>query len=105
MHRYLEVLRRYQEDLERNLDRYLKALREVAEKYGGRAYLFGSYLRGERIAASDVDVLLEVPQGADRFEVLHEARRRAPNPKLEIHVLNESEAWLFKRLVKELKAL
>ena len=105
MHGYLEFLRRRRRDLEENLDKYLLALKKLAERYGGRAYLFGSVLSGEAIAASDVDVLIEVPDDVDRLRVLHEARRLVPNTLVEIHVLNASDAELFKRLVKRIKQL
>jgi len=105
MRRYIEFLRRRRRDLEENLGRYLRELKELAERYGGRAYLFGSLLLGEAIAASDVDVLLEIPDGVDRLAVLREARHRVPNTLVEIHVLNASEAEVFKRLVKKVKQL
>ncbi len=105
MHGYLDLLRRRRLDLERNLDRYLELLKRLAEEYGGRAYLFGSRLSGEALPSSDVDVLIEVPDTVDRLEVLHRARRLVPNTLVEIHVLNESDAREFKRLVKQLKPL
>ena len=105
MYRYLELRRRYRRDLEENLDRYLEALRRLAESVGGRVYLFGSRARGDALPSSDVDVLIEVPDNVDRLEVLHRARRLVPNPLVEIHVLNESEAKIFKRLVDKLKPL
>jgi len=49
---------------------------------------------------SDVDVLIEVPDGVDRLEVLHEARKLVPDRKVEVHVLNESDTQLFKSIIK-----
>lgn len=100
-HEYLEHLRRRRRDLEENAGRYLGLLKGLAERYGGRLYVFGSRLRGDALASSDLDVLLEVPDGVDRLEVLHEARRLVPNSMVEIHVLNESDAQLFKRLIRD----
>ena len=31
------------------------ALRDLAKKYNGRAYVFGSYIKGENIGASDLE--------------------------------------------------
>ena len=103
MHRYFKYLRESKRDLEENLEKYLKALRGLATRYNGRLYIFGSYLKGDYIAASDVDVLIEVPDSVDRLQVLHEARRLVQNRRIEIHVLNRSEAELFKRIIKEYK--
>jgi len=97
MLRYFEYLRKSKKDLEENLENYLKALKELATKYNGRLYVFGSYVKGEYIAASDVDVLLEIPDNVDRLNVLHEARKAVQNRRIEIHVLNSSEAEVFKK--------
>jgi len=105
VYRYLEARRRYRRDLEENLGRYLEALRSLAESLGGRAYLYGSRVRGDALPSSDVDVLIEVPDNVDRLEVLHRARRLVPNPLVEIHVLNKSDADLFKKLVARLREL
>uniref|UniRef100_A0A7C1II02 Nucleotidyltransferase domain-containing protein n=1 Tax=Fervidicoccus fontis TaxID=683846 RepID=A0A7C1II02_9CREN len=71
----------------------------------GRLYIFGSYLKGGYIAASDVDVLLEVPDNVDRLQVLHEARRLVKNRRIELHVLNHSDAEEFKKIIKEYKEI
>ena len=105
MLRYYRLLKAKIEDLNANLDSYLERLKGLAERYKGRVYIFGSTLRGRAIAASDVDVLIEVPDSVDRLEVLHEARRLVPNTKVEIHVLNISDAKEFKKLVKTLKPI
>lgn len=105
MHRYYEYLKRTQKNLAENLEKYLKALRDLAERYGGKAYVFGSYIKGEYIAASDIDVLIEIPDSVDRLQVLHEARRLVPNRRVEIHVLNYSDAEVFKRLIKDYKEI
>jgi predicted nucleotidyltransferase len=62
-------------------------------------------LKGEYIAASDVDVLLEVPDSVDRLQVLHEARRLVKNRRIELHVLNHSDAEEFKKIIKEYKEI
>jgi len=105
MLRYYRLLKAKIEDLNANLDSYLERLKGLAERYKGGVYIFGSALRGRAIAASDVDVLIEVPDNVDRLEVLHEARRLVPNTKVEIHVLNISDAKEFKKLVKTLKPI
>lgn len=105
MHRYLEFLERRRRDLEENLGNYLELLRDLARRHGGRAYLFGSRIKGEALPSSDVDVLIVVPDSVDRLRVLHEARRLVPNTLVEIHILNESEAEDFVKLVKSLKPL
>jgi len=105
VHRYFEHLRKSKKDLEENIDKYLSALRKLADIYNGRLYIFGSYLKGGYIAASDVDVLLEVPDNVDRLQVLHEARRLVKNRRIELHVLNHSDAEEFKKIIKEYKEI
>jgi predicted nucleotidyltransferase len=103
VYRYFKYLRESKRDLEENLEKYLEELRGLATRYNGRLYIFGSFLKGDYTAASDVDVLIEVPDCVDRLQVLHEARRLVQNRRIEIHVLNRSEAELFKRIIKEYK--
>lgn len=99
------VLGKRRRDLEENLDKYLKLLQDLARKYNGRAYLFGSRIKGEALPSSDVDVLLVIPDNVDRLQVLHKARRLVPNTLIEIHVLNENDVEVFAKLVKELKPI
>lgn len=77
----------------------------LAERHGGRAYLYGSRARGDALPSSDVDVLIVVPNNVDRLKVLHQARRLVPNTLVEINVLNEDEAVIFMRLVKTVKPI
>ena len=105
MYRYLEVLEKRRKDLEKNMNRYLKLLRELARRYGGRAYIFGSRLKGEALPSSDVDILIVIPDQVNRLQVLHGARRLAPNTLIEIHVINENDAKIFIKLVKEFKPI
>lgn len=101
MRRYIEYLKRVRRDLEENFDEYLKRLAELSRKYGGKAYLFGSYVKKQWVGASDVDILIEIPDNIDRLSVLHEARKLVPNRRIEIHVLNKSDAEIFKQIIKE----
>ncbi len=95
MHMYIEYLKRLKKDIDENLENYLKALKDLAARCNGKLYLFGSRIKGEAIAASDVDILIEIPDDVDRLKALHEARRIATNTKIEIHVLNEEDAEVF----------
>ncbi len=88
------------EDYTRNKSIYLAEIKRIAEAHGGKAYLFGSEARGEAIAASDVDILVEIPDQEDRLTVLLELRKSIRNTKLEFHVLNKADTAIFKRLIK-----
>ena len=101
MHRYIEYLKKVKKDLEENFEEYLRRLAELSRKYGGKLYLFGSYAKKQHVGASDVDILIEIPDNVDRLSVLHEARKLVPNRKIEIHVLNKSDAEVFKNIIKE----
>ncbi len=105
MLRYLDYLKILREDLEKNLEKYLEVIKSIAKRYGGKAYIFGSYIKGGYIAASDIDILIEVPNNVDRLQVLHKIRRLVPNTKIEIHVLNKSDAEEFKKIIKVFKEL
>jgi predicted DNA-binding antitoxin AbrB/MazE fold protein len=106
MHRYIEHLKRTKKDLEENLEKYLEELKKLATEKGGRLHIFGSFALGKSIGASEVDVLIEIPDCVDRFEVLHEARKLVTNRRFEttnrmgkvIEVLNED--GVFKPLEK-----
>ncbi len=89
--------------MDRNLEMYLLRLSVLAWRYGGRAYIFGSRVRGDALPSSDV--LIVVPDGVDRLEVLHEARRLVPNTLVDIHVLNVDDAVVFMKMIEELKPL
>ncbi|WP_291998944.1 nucleotidyltransferase domain-containing protein [Caldivirga sp.] len=105
MFRYYRELGRVNEDFRRNKLRYFKKIIEIAEEYNGKAYLFGSQLRGSATAASDVDILVEVPCGVNWLEVLARLRREVGNPKFEFHVRCGEEAKLMKRMIKEYEDL
>jgi len=99
----MKLLEERLRDLRENLGAYLDHIRRVAEEHGGVAYLFGSALKGGWIAASDVDILVEVPDDVDRISVLLKIRKVVKNPKVEVHVLNRRDSEAFKRLIGELR--
>ena len=105
MHRYLEYLKMLRVDLEKNLEKYLEIIRNAAQRYEGKAYIFGSYVKGDYIAANNVDIPVEVPDDVDRLQVLHEIRRLVLNTEIQIHVLNKTDAEKFKRIIKIFKEL
>ena len=107
MHRYIEVevRRRYIRDLQENLHKYLNILKELAQQYGGKAYIFGSRARGNALPSSGVDIPIVIPDNVDRLKVLHEARKKIRNPLIDIHVLNESDAKTFIKLLDTIHQL
>ncbi|GGP19965.1 hypothetical protein GCM10007981_05800 [Thermocladium modestius] len=96
----VKLWERKNEDYRRNRSTYLAEIKRIAEAHGGKAYLFGSEAKGEAIAASDVDILVEIPDQEDRLMVLLELRKSIRNTKFEFHILNETDAAIFKRLIK-----
>jgi predicted nucleotidyltransferase len=105
MHRYLEYLKMLRVDLEKKLEKYLEIIRNAAQRYEGKAYIFGSYVKGDYIAANNVDIPVEVPNDVDRLQVLHEIRRLVPNTEIQIHVLNKTDAEEFKKIIEIFKEL
>lgn len=58
-----------------NIDSILTKLRElkpvIVTRYKAKEIgLFGSFVRGEQIASSDIDVLVEFEEGADLFDLI-----------------------------------
>lgn len=105
MLKYLEIIKKENEDFERNKEKYLEIIKEIGKKYEAEIYLFGSYIKNEALAGSDVDVLIIIPRKFDRLEVLLELRKRIKNRKFEFHVIYENEKETFLKLIKELKKL
>ena len=97
MHEYLDYLDKRERDFEKNKKRYFKKISEIAEKHGGKAYIFGSYVKGESLPGSDIDILVIIPKEANRIKVLNELRMEIPNTKFEFHVLHEEEGKYFLR--------
>ncbi len=101
MFEYYRKLEEINKDYEENKKKYFKKISQIAKKYNGKAYLFGSQLKGNAIASSDVDILVEIPRNIYWLKVLNELRRRIRNPKFEFHVHYENEAEEMKRLIKD----
>jgi len=95
MHEYLDYLEKREKDFQMRKKEYFEEIAQIAKRFGGKAYVFGSYIKGESLPGSDVDVLVIVPNNVDRLQVLYELREKIRNRKLEFHVLNEDEGILF----------
>ncbi|BDB98041.1 nucleotidyltransferase domain-containing protein [Saccharolobus caldissimus] len=98
---YNKRLREINEDFKKNKDKYFKIISEIAKKYKGKAYLFGSQIKGTAIASSDVDVLIEIPCNVYWLTVLSELMREIRNPKFEFHIHCGKEAEELKKLIKD----
>ena len=105
MPEYLEIIKRENEDFEKNKEKYLETIKEIGKKHEAEVYLFGSYIKNEALAGSDVDILIIIPKKFDRLEVLLELRKRIRNRKFEFHVIYEDEKETFLNLIKEFKKL
>ncbi|MBB5254766.1 nucleotidyltransferase domain-containing protein [Sulfurisphaera ohwakuensis] len=105
MFEYYRKLEEEEKDFQQNKEKYFKIIVEIAKKYGGKAYLFGSRLKGTAIASSDVDILVEIPCNIYWLDVLSELMKSIKNPKFEFHVYCGKEAEEFKKLIKEYKEL
>jgi len=105
MREYYKRLERINADFAENREMYFSIIREIAEKYGGRAYLFGSQLKGNAIAASDVDVLVVIPNEVHWLDVLVELKEKVRNPKFQFHVRNVKEAEVIMWLIGQSREL
>ncbi|MFP3218261.1 MAG: nucleotidyltransferase domain-containing protein [Acidianus sp.] len=105
MFEYYRRLDEINKDYEKNKEKYFKEIAEIVRKYKGKAYIFGSQLKGNAIAASDVDILVEIPCEVYWLEVLTELRMKIRNPKFEFHVHCVKEAEEMKKLIKIYKEI
>lgn len=97
----LEYLKKENEDFEKNKEKYFEKIKEICKKYEAEAYLFGSYLKGEALAGSDVDVLIVIPKKFNRIEVLLELRKNIRNRKFEFHVIYNEEKSIYLKFIKD----
>lgn len=102
---YLEILKRENEDFEKNKEKYFEKIKEIAKKYSAKVYLFGSYLKNEALAGSDVDILFVIPKNFNRIEVLLELRKNVKNRKFEFHVIYEDEEKVYLNFIKDYKLI
>jgi len=105
MYEYYKRLKKINEDFVENREKYFLIIKEIVKKYEGKAYLFGSFLKGSAIAASDIEILIEIPNNVYWADVLNELKSKINNPKFEFHVYNKEEAEIIKKLIKDYKEI
>ncbi|MGB9631228.1 MAG: nucleotidyltransferase domain-containing protein [Candidatus Methanodesulfokora sp.] len=92
---------------EKWIERIREAAREVLSSDLVGIYLFGSVIKGELTASSDVDVLIiaRIPKSSiRRSEIKGRIEKIAGLPEIhpfEIHIVDEDEAGVYLRHLKE----
>lgn len=93
------------EEVFRRLNHYLKKLKKTVSEMdpSGRAFLFGSAMRGEYALTSDVDVLILT--NLKPAKVIARLREEGFDEPFEFHVVNEREFETYKCFVRELREI
>jgi len=98
-------------DFEKNKDKYFRGIKKVAEKYKGKAFIFGSFLRkGDFMGGSDVDILFFSPlldkNRELKWRILRELKEAVnENPRFEFHVVDSKEFKIYTTFLKMRKEL
>ncbi len=107
MEKYLEILKMRAEIIEKWREYVAKLAATVKNVLpDSRIYVFGSVVKGEATAGSDIDVLIvskSVPKsGLERAALkvkIEESAALPPYHPFELHIVDEEEAeWYFKRV-------
>ena len=96
------------EDFKKNQVKYFRNIKKISRKYNGKSYLFGSFVKKKFYGGSDIDVLVFIPHltRKKKWKILEELKDKVNrNPIFEFHVVGEDEFSLYKKFIKELKAL
>lgn len=96
-------------DFERNKERYFKKIKQIASKFGGKAFVFGSFLsKNKFLGGSDVDILICIPNlnRKTKWVILRELKKSVnENPRFEFHVVDEKNFKLYLKMIKKWKAI
>jgi hypothetical protein len=90
----------------------IPGIRMLAERYFNsqnlvsRAWLFGSYVRGEETPSSDIDILIDVPfeQKFTLFDIaeVQEQLQKLLNKKVDVVMINGLESGIRERIKNEM---
>jgi len=91
---------RRRQDVFKNLDKYLRIIKEVVKSVDPNAevYLFGSVAEGRSTLSSDIDVL--VVTNADPGIILEKLWRAGIGPPFEVHVRAPDKLVHYERFSK-----
>jgi len=111
LEKYLEILKMRAEIIDKWREYVAKLTAAVKDVLpDSRVYVFGSVVKSEATAASDIDVLIvsnAVPKsGLERAALkvrIEESAALPPYHPFELHLVDEEEAEWYFRMVKELR--
>jgi predicted nucleotidyltransferase len=111
LEKYLEILKMRAEIIDKWREYVVKLAAAVKDVLpDSRVYVFGSVVKGEATAASDIDVLIvsnAVPKsGLERAALkvrIEGSAALPPYHPFELHLVDEEEAEWYFRMVKELR--
>ncbi len=84
------------EDLRRNAEKYIQLAKDIGRRYNAKVFIAGSYGTEKFSKASDLDVVLVVPNKNLIDKLLIELRRKIRNSRVNFHVITEDEKILYK---------
>jgi poly(A) polymerase Pap1 len=86
------------EDLIRNAKKYIKLSKKIGEKYGRRVFTSGSFGTKKFSLASDLDIVIVIPDEKLREKILIEIRKKIKNPKVNFHIITKDFLHLYKKI-------
>ncbi|BFI73327.1 hypothetical protein YN1_3140 [Nanoarchaeota archaeon] len=105
---YFNLLKKFKEDLDKNLEKYFENIKNIANKYNLEIYLVGSRVRGDYLEGSDYDIVVFIPDDTykDWLKILRELKESVnENPYFEFHIYKKSWKEILDIYYKDYKKL
>jgi predicted nucleotidyltransferase len=89
------------ENLIKNAKKYIKISKEIGKKYGCRVFTSGSFGTKRFSYASDLDIVIVIPDENLGEKILIELRKKIKNPKVNFHIITKDFLHLYKKINKK----
>jgi poly(A) polymerase Pap1 len=86
------------EDLIKNAKKYIKLSKKIGKKYGCRVFTSGSFGTKKFSLASDLDIVIVIPDEKLREKILIELRKKIKNSKVNFHIITKDFLHLYKKI-------
>jgi predicted nucleotidyltransferase len=89
------------QNLIKNAKKYIKISKEIGKKYGCRVFISGSFGTKRFSYASDLDIVIVIPDEKLGEKILIELRKKIKNPKVNFHIITKDFLHLYKKINKK----